>query len=629
MLLDSIRSPGDLRGLTHHELQDLSRQIRERIIQVVSRNGGHLASNLGIVELTLALHRVFDSRHDRIIWDVGHQCYVHKMVTGRISQFPTLRTFGGLSGFPKMCESGHDAFDTGHSSTSISAALGMAIARDQQQQAHKVVAVIGDGAMTGGMVFEAINHAGHLKSDLVVILNDNEMSISPNVGALSRYLNKIRMEPFYTHPKEYLAHVVKEIPGFGSRLYSVLSRLEGSFKYLLTPGIFFEDLGFKYLGPIDGYDFALLERVLTYARDRNGPVLIHVVTEKGRGYQPAKEHLPQFHGVGPFEITTGEIRKEKTPPTYTSIFGKTVVELARLDPTVVAITAAMKEGTGLSQFAHEFPDRFYDTGIAEEHAVTLAAGMAAGGLRPFVAIYSTFLQRSVDQVIHDVALMNLPVIFCLDRAGVVGEDGPTHHGVFDIAHLRPVPNLTLMAPKDEAELRWMMKSAHRLNGPVIIRYPRGAGFGVDLDSLPEPIAFGRAELCRQGAEMAILAAGNAVHPALEAALRLSEQGIEAAVVNMRFLKPLDRTLLEGLFRRRVPLVTIEEGILAGGFGSSVLELAADLGFAPTVLRLGFPDTFVPQGTPSELRALYGLDTEGITRRILEWSGARQSLQAAC
>ncbi|MFZ2955654.1 MAG: 1-deoxy-D-xylulose-5-phosphate synthase [Candidatus Ozemobacteraceae bacterium] len=629
MQLDAIRSPQDLRGLTHQELVDLSRQIRERIIEVVSRNGGHLASNLGIVELTLALHRVFDSPHDHLIFDVGHQCYIHKMVTGRIGAFSTLRTFGGLSGFPKMQESPHDAFDTGHSSTSVSAALGMAVARDHQRRGHKVVAIIGDGAMTGGMVFEAINHAGHRKSDLVVVLNDNEMSISPNVGALSRYLNKIRMEPFYTTPKEYLAHVVKEIPGFGSRLFGVLSRIEGSLKYLLTPGVFFEDLGFKYVGPIDGYDFELLERVLAYARDRRGPVLVHVLTEKGRGYRPAQDRLPLFHGVGPFEITTGEIKKESQRPTYTSIFGKTLVEMGREDPDIVAVTAAMKEGTGLVPFAQAFPDRFFDVGIAEQHAVTFAAGMAAGGLRPVVAIYSTFMQRAVDQIIHDTALMQLPVIFCLDRAGLVGEDGPTHHGVFDIVQLRSIPHLTIMAPKDEAELRRMMKFAPSLHGPVAIRYPRGAGFGVDLDAPAEPLILGKAEVCRHGNQLAILAVGSCLYPALSAASLLAAQGIDAMVVNPRFIKPLDTALFETLFRRRLPIVTIEEGILAGGFGSSVLEVASDLGYSPQVLRIGLPDAFSPQGSPAELRALFGFDSEGISRRVYEWLAVHHSLKAAC
>jgi len=629
MLLDKIRSPLDLKALSTKQLADLSQEIRDRIIQVVSRNGGHLASNLGIVELTLSLHRVFDSSKDRIIFDVGHQCYIHKMVTGRIDVFPTLRTLGGLSGFPKISESEHDAFDTGHSSTSVSAALGLAIARDSLGKGHKIVAIIGDGAMTGGMAFEALNHAGHRKSDLVVILNDNEMSISPNVGALSRYLHKLRMEPYFNTPKEYLEHIVKQIPGFGSRLFSILTRLEGSLKYLLTPGMLFEDLGFKYLGPIDGYDFNLLEKTLTYARDRSGPVLVHVLTEKGRGYKPAKDRLPLFHGIGPFEITTGEIKKEKAPPSFTTVFGQTLVEIAKDDPRIVAVTAAMKEGTGLDAFSHAFPDRCFDVGIAEQHAVTLAAGMALGGLRPIIAIYSTFLQRAFDQIIHDVALMNLPVIFCLDRAGLVGEDGPTHHGTFDISFLRIIPNLTVMSPKDEFELAEMLKFAVKLPGPTAIRYPRGAGFGMEVAQFPHPLVFGKGEICREGNSLAVLALGNTLHPSLKMAERLTQQGIQAMVINPRFIKPLDKDLLESILHKRIPIVTVEEGILDGGFGSAVIETASDLGYFPKVLRIGLPNSFVPQGSPTELRAIFGLDSEGIFRKIVEWFPARLSLKAAC
>lgn len=627
MDLDQIRSPEDLKGLSHAQLHRLSAQIRERIIQVVARNGGHLASNLGIVELTLALHRVFHSPQDKIIFDVGHQSYIHKMLTGRVQQFPTLRTLGGMSGFPKITESEHDAFDTGHSSTSISAALGMAIARDQNAQRHKVVAVIGDGAMTGGMAFEALNHAGHLHPDMVVILNDNAMSISPNVGALSRYLHSLRMEPYFTTPKDYMAHVVKQIPGIGSRIFSMLSRIEGSLKYLLTPGMLFEEFGFKYMGPIDGYDFELLERTLTWARDRRGPVLVHVLTEKGRGYKPAIDQAPLFHGVGPFEIATGEVKKVKSPASYTGVFGQTALEMACEDERIVAITAAMKEGTGLAGFAHDFPERFFDVGIAEEHAVTFAAGLARGGRRPIFAVYSTFLQRAVDQIIHDVALMNLPVMFCLDRAGLVGEDGPTHHGVFDISLLRPVPNLVVMAPKDEIELAAMLRFAMTVEGPTSIRYPRGSGVGEKPEVSQEPISLGRAELCRQGTDLAIWAVGNTVHPALEAAETLSRAGIGAAVVNARFVKPLDRELLETHLSQRIPLVTVEEGVLDGGFGSAILEAAADLGYAPRILRIGIADGFVPHGKQAELRAMLGLDAAGISRRIQEWMPAKRTLKA--
>ncbi|MBF0406611.1 MAG: 1-deoxy-D-xylulose-5-phosphate synthase [Candidatus Riflebacteria bacterium] len=625
--LNKITSPEQLKECNIQELVDLSRQIREKIIQVVSKNGGHLASNLGIVELTLAIHKAFSSPRDSIIFDVGHQCYVHKMITGRINEFPTLRKMGGLSGFPKLTESPHDAFDTGHASTSISAALGMAVARDVFQSGKRIVAVIGDGAMTGGMSFEAINHAGNMKSDLIVVLNDNEMSISPNVGALSRYLNKIRIEPYFKNPKEYLAHVVKQIPGFGTRLYGLLSRIEGSVKYLLTPGILFEDLGFKYLGPIDGYDFELLEKVFAYSKNRSGPVLIHVLTEKGRGYRPAMEATPKFHGVGPFEISTGEIQTDPCVQSYTSVFGDTLVSLASEDPNIVAVTAAMKEGTGLEKFSKLFPDRFFDVGIAEQHAVTFAAGMAAGGLKPVVAIYSTFMQRSIDQIIHDVALMKLPVVFCLDRAGLVGEDGPTHHGIFDITFLRMIPNLISMAPCDELELKRMLEFAFRSHCPVAIRYPRGTTAPAKNFQSFSPIQTGQAEILKKGHDLAVWALGNTLHPAIQAADELEKHGISTMVINPRFIKPLDEKLLERLFVSKLPMVTIEEGTLKGGFGSAILESAADMGYQPTILRIGLPDDFPVQGSQKELRRLYNLDSEGIADTILKWHTIPQFLKA--
>lgn len=615
-ILDQIQSPHDLKGLSRGQLLSLAAEIRARIIEVVAANGGHLASNLGIVELTLLLHRVFDSPRDKIIFDVGHQCYVHKLVTGRRDRFATLRTLHGISGFPKRSESPHDAFDTGHSSTSISAALGMVIGRDLLNRNHRVVAVIGDGSMTGGMVWEAMNHAGQLQNDLCVVLNDNEMSISPNVGALSRYLNKVRMEPFFTTPKDYLEYVVKQIPGLGSRLFYILSRLEGVLKYLLIPGVLFEELGFKYLGPVDGSDLEQVERALQFARERRGPVLVHVLTRKGQGYKPAQDDLPNFHGVGPFEITTGQIRSRPAPPTYTAAFGRALVEVADRDHRVVAITAAMKEGTGLGEFASRFPDRFFDVGIAEQHAVTVAAGMAVEGLRPVVAIYSTFLQRSIDQVIHDVALMNLPVVFALDRGGLVGEDGPTHHGVFDLIYLRMIPNLICLAPRDEAELAVMLRFALHQDGPVAIRYPRGVGLGERCPAVPELIP-GRAEVLREGDHGAVWALGSMVHPALAAADELAREGIELTIVNPRCLKPLDTRLIEQQCLRRLPIFTFEEGNLPGGFGSSVLEAAHDAGFTPIVHRFGLPDAFSPQGTPAQLRSLLRLDASGIAQNIRE------------
>ncbi len=628
MLLDRINGPQDLEKLSVGELNSLAEEIRDCVIKVVSRNGGHLASNLGIVELTLAVHRVFQSPRDKIIWDVGHQSYVHKIITGRRDQFPTIRTLGGLSGFPKICESEHDVFNTGHSSTSISAAQGLAIANEHLNRSGKVVAVIGDGALTGGMAFEALNFTGHEKNNVVVILNDNEMSISPNVGALSMYLHRLRLEPAYTTPKDYLAYILKQIPGFGSRLYNVLSRIEGSLKYLLTPGMLFEEFGFKYFGPVDGYDFETLERALVRARERQGPVLVHVLTAKGRGYQPAQEQCHKFHGIGPFEIETGKARKSgNTPPTYTEVFGNVLSELANSDRKIVAITAAMKEGTGLNRFAAEHPARFYDVGIAEQHAVTMAAGMARGGLRPFVAIYSTFLQRALDQVIHDICTMKLPVVLCLDRAGLVGEDGETHHGVFDISFLRMIPGIEFMAPRDEIELELMLRYSAKTSGPAIIRYPRGAGTGLSGHERRQ-IVCGRSELLRDGSDLAIIPLGSMVQPTLEAAEMLEKEGIRSRVINPRFIKPFDRIALAEIIRKRMPIVTVEEHALAGGFGGMILEMASEMGLTAPFLRIGIPDDFVQHGSQSELRSILKLDTQGIFSQIHNWLGCRQNLRVA-
>lgn len=630
MILNRIREPRDLDSLTIAELQQLSSEIREYIISVVSRNGGHLASNLGIVELTLAVHRVFQSPRDQIIWDVGHQSYTHKLITGRSEKFPSLRTFGGLSGFPKINESPHDIFNTGHSSTSISAAQGLAIAKDLLQKDGKAVAIIGDGALTAGMAFEALNFTGHEKNDVVVILNDNEMSISPNVGAMSMYLHRLRLEPAYTTPKDYLAHILKQIPGFGSRLYNVLSRIEGSLKYLLTPGMLFEEFGFKYFGPVDGYDFETLERALVRARERKGPVLVHVLTEKGRGYQPARERCHKFHGVGPFEIETGNVKKtQKTPPSYTDVFGEVLCGLAAKDKRIVAITAAMKEGTGLNRFAAEFPSRFFDVGIAEQHAITMAAGMARGGLKPFISIYSTFVQRAFDQVIHDVALMKLPVVLCLDRAGLVGEDGPTHHGVFDVSYLRMIPDIQVLAPRDEIELEQMLAYAAESAGPVTIRYPRGAGIGCeDLLSDRSEIIAGRSEVLRDGRDAVVIALGHMLHPVMQAAEELEVCGISLRVINPRFIKPVDLEMLADTVRRKMPIITVEENVLAGGFGSLVAENVCEMGHTAGLLRIGLPDAFVQHGTQSELRRMLKLDVEGIKERITQWL-KMPSVKVAC
>lgn len=612
MILENIKSPQDLQDLSIEELKTLSEEIRKRIIDVVSRNGGHLASSLGIVELTLALHRVFHYPQDNIIWDVGHQSYAHKIITGRNEKFDTIRKKGGLSGFPKITESVYDSFNTGHSSTSISAAQGIQIAHELLGQNGKTVAVIGDGALTGGMAFEALNYTGHLRNNLVVVLNDNEMSISENVGAMSMYLHNLRLEPAYTTPKDYLAYILKQMPGFGLKLYRILSRIEGSFKYLLTPGMLFEEFGFKYIGPVSGYDFELLERALNRAKDRQGPVLVHVLTNKGKGYEPAETHANKFHGVGPFEIETGNpatVKKE----TYTSVFGNKLCELAANNLRIVAITAAMQEGTGLSKFASEYPARFFDVGIAEEHAVTMAAGMAKAGLKPFVAIYSTFIQRAYDQILHDVAMMNLPVTFCLDRAGLVGEDGPTHHGLFDISIFKTIPGLQILAPGDEYELVTMLEYAEKQNSPIMIRYPKNSITG--LNKTHSNIEYGKSEVIKDGKDVALWAVGNTLENAIKATEKLEKDGIKVKLINVRFIKPFDKCLLKKLLEEKLPIVTVEENILSGGFGSILAEEALNIGLSFKLHRIGIPDIFVEHGTISELREMLHLDANGIENEI--------------
>ncbi|MBC7325328.1 MAG: 1-deoxy-D-xylulose-5-phosphate synthase, partial [Moorella sp. (in: Bacteria)] len=527
-LLEQIKEPADLKRLGNHDLEVLAGEIRRELVGTVARTGGHLAPNLGVVELTLALHSVFDLPRDKIIWDVGHQCYVHKLLTGRRQQFNTLRQFGGLSGFPKRAESPYDAFNTGHSSTSISAALGMALARDLKGENYQVVAVIGDGALTGGMAFEAMNHAGHLKTNLVVILNDNEMAISSPVGGLADYLSRLRTDPMYSRSKEELENLLNRLPHVGPRLLKIIDRMKDSFKYLVVPGMFFEELGFTYLGPIEGHNLARLREVLQRARNTRGPVLVHVVTTKGKGYRPAENNPGSFHGVGPFEPETGIPINPGGPPSYTSVFGAELVRQGKKNNRLVAITAAMPDGTGLIPFARRFPKRFYDVGIAEQHALTLAAGLAAAGLKPVVAIYSTFLQRAIDQVIHDIALMGLPVVLAIDRAGLVGEDGETHQGLFDLALLRCIPGMVIMAPKDEQELRHMLVTALQYNGPAALRYPRGAGVGVPLTGTAQPLPVGKGEVLRQGRDVAILALGPLAYAAMTAAEQLAARGIEAA-----------------------------------------------------------------------------------------------------
>jgi 1-deoxy-D-xylulose-5-phosphate synthase len=621
--LDRINSPQDIRALTVAQLNYLAEEIREKIIATVAQNGGHLAPNLGVVELTLALHRIFRTPRDKIIWDVGHQSYVHKLITGRREQFDTLRRYGGLSGFPRPDESEHDTFATGHSSTSISAALGMALARDFKGEKHSVVAVIGDGAMTGGMAFEALNHAGHLKTDLIVVLNDNEMSISPNVGAMSGYLSRIRTDPKYSRGKEEIEQLLRRIPSIGSTVLKVAERLKDSLKYLVVPGMIFEELGFTYLGPIDGHNIPSMLNTFEQAKALGGPVLVHVITEKGRGYEPAVKKADKFHGIGPFDISSGDSLKKSDISTYTEVFGSTLVRLAEQDPGIVAITAAMCSGTGLSEFAQKYPDRFFDVGIAEQHAVTLAAGMAISGLKPVVAIYSTFLQRAYDQIIHDVCLQNLPVVFAVDRGGIVGDDGPTHHGLFDYSFLRSVPNIVLMAPADENELQHMLNTALQIGRPCALRYPRGVGLGVALSPALTEIPVGKAEVINDGKDITLLAVGNMVPVARRAAGMLKEHGVSAAVINARFIKPLDADCITGYAVRNGRLITVEENVLAGGFGSAVLELLQSAGARDVQVKcVGIPDTFVEHGSQAILREKYGLTVENLVDTALQMLAVR-------
>lgn len=614
-MLADLKLPEDLKKLTFPQLEALAQEIRTLLINTVARQGGHLAPNLGVVELTLALHRVFNSPYDKIIWDVGHQSYVHKILTGRLDKFGKLRERGGLSGFPKPQESPHDIFATGHSSTSISVGLGLAKARDLLGEQYKVIAVIGDGSLTGGLAFEALNNAGHLKTNLIVVLNDNEMSIARNVGALSTYLSRARINPTLYRIKADLEQFIQRIPKVGEATFRYLDKIKGSLKYLVLPGVLFEELGFTYVGPVDGHNLRHLTQTLTEAAKHQGPILIHVLTKKGHGYPPAEANPSKYHGVPGFDVKTGALTVPSGPPTYTQVFGETLAELAARDERIVAITAAMPEGTGLKGFAEAYPDRFFDVGIAEAHAVTMAGGLARAGLKPVVAIYSTFLQRAFDQIIHDVCLQELPVVFAIDRAGVVGEDGPTHHGVFDLAYLRMIPGLTIMAPKDENELRQMLCLAMKMEKPVAIRYPRGQGTGRKLTAV-DSFKVGEAEVVRPGEQAAILALGPMVQTAVEAADLLSTVGVSCAVINARFVKPLDRkTIL--YWARRVPhLITLEDHVLTGGFGSAVLELLADAGFRKVqISRLGYPDQFIETGTIPELHALYGLTPEGIFRTV--------------
>lgn len=617
-LLNRIEKPEDVKALTVRELEQLASELRHFIIDTVSQNGGHLAPNLGTVELTLALYSVFSFPEDKLVWDVGHQAYTHKILTGRRDAFKTLRKKGGITGFPNRSESVYDAFGVGHASTSISAALGMALARDARGEKNQVIAVIGDGALTGGESFEALNNAGDLGTKLIVILNDNEMSIDANVGAMSEYLSRIRIAPQYARAKRDMGSLLMSIPHIGDKVYKTASHLKDGVRSVLVPGSLFEEMGFHYIGPIDGHNIALLEEVLTSAKEMEGPVLIHIHTVKGKGYKPAEQAPDKFHGVGCFDPSTGKsAKKAGCAPSYTSVFSKALIDLAKDRPDILAITAAMPSGTGLKAFGQAYPKRFFDVGIAEEHAMTLAAGMAAAGMHPVIALYSTFAQRAYDQLIHDVCLQNLPVTLCLDRAGLVGEDGPTHHGVFDLSYLRQMPNMCVMAPKDEEELRHMLATAIAIEGPSAVRYPRGAGLGVPLTDSLETLPVGKAEVLQEEGDIAFLAVGTMVEKAKEAAAILKEEGIEAAVVNMRFIKPLDTELLGEMARTKRLLITAEENVLAGGFGSAVAEYLADHGIEVPLLRFGIPDRFIEQGTRRELLSLCGLQPDEMAERIRE------------
>ncbi|MZP28445.1 1-deoxy-D-xylulose-5-phosphate synthase [Heliobacterium undosum] len=623
-ILSQISNPGDLQKLTATELDQLAKEIREVIIQTTSENGGHLAPNLGVVELTLALHLVFQSPKDKIIWDVGHQSYVHKLLTGRYNNFHTLRRYKGMAGFPKRSESEHDIFNTGHSSTSISAALGFAFARDLKKEEGAVIAVIGDGALTGGIALEALNHAGHAGNDMIVVLNDNEKSIADNVGAMSTYLSRIRTDPRYFRNKEEVEEIVRRIPSIGSHVLKVMEKMKDGFKHLVVPGILFEELGFSYLGPIDGHNLGQLREVMTNACRLKGPILVHVLTKKGKGYAPAETNPSVFHGVGPFDVETGKVKKNPGPPTYTQVFSDTLLRLAREDERIVGVTAAMPDGTGMTPFARAFPSRFFDVGIAEQHAVNMSAALALQGLRPVVAIYSTFLQRAYDQVFHDVCLQRAPVVFAIDRGGIVGDDGETHHGLFDIAFLRHIPELVMMAPKDENELQHMLHTALEYEGPVAVRYPRGTGVGVTLDEELTMVPIGKGELLRQGSDLTIVAIGAMVGIAEEAADLLEAEGIRAAVVNARFVKPLDKELIVKQARETGKIVTVEEHVLAGGFGSAILELLEMEGVHCSVRRIGIPDEYVQHGTVSVLREDYGLTASNVARVARELADTDRS-----
>ncbi|KAA0549474.1 1-deoxy-D-xylulose-5-phosphate synthase [Bacillus sp. BGMRC 2118] len=619
MDLTTIKDPSFLKDLTIEELEQLSEDIRSFLIDVTSKTGGHIGPNLGVVELTVALHKVFDSPKDKFLWDVGHQSYVHKILTGRTEQFETLKKYKGLSGFPKRSESDHDVWETGHSSTSLSAAMGMVIARDIKGTDEYILPIIGDGALTGGMALEALNHIGHEKKDMIVILNDNEMSIAPNVGALHNILGRLRTAGKYHWVKDELEYILRKIPAVGGKLADAAERIKDSMKYLLVSGVFFEELGYTYLGPVDGHNYEDLLENLQYAKKTKGPVLVHVLTKKGKGYHPAEsDKIGTWHGPGPYKIDSGDfIKPASSPPAWSKVISETVRKIARTDQRVVAITPAMTVGSKLEGFGQEFPDRLFDVGIAEQHAVTMAAGLATQGMKPYLAIYSTFLQRGYDQVVHDVCRQNLNVFFGIDRSGLVGADGETHQGVFDISFLRHVPNLVLMMPKDENEGQHMVHTAIQYDeGPIALRYPRGNGLGVEMEEELKTIPIGTWEVLQDGTDFAILTFGTTIPMALEAAERLAQVGISVKVVNARFIKPFDEKMLIELLEKEMPILTIEESMLQGGFGSAVLEYAHDHGFHHAKIdRMGIPDVFVEHGSVNELLDEIGLTVDAAVTKI--------------
>ena len=605
--------------MNEEQLTDLAADIRSFLIEKLSVTGGHIGPNLGVVELTIMLHKLFDSPKDKFLWDVGHQAYVHKILTGRAKDFDTLRQYKGLCGFPKMVESEHDVWEAGHSSTSLSAAMGMALARDIKGEDNYVIPIIGDGALTGGMALEALNHIGHEKTNVTVVLNDNEMSIAPNVGALHSILGKLRTAGKYHYAKDELEFILKKIPAVGGKVAAAAERVKDSLKYLVVSGVFFEELGFTYLGPVDGHDFQELERNLQYAKKTEGPVLLHVITKKGKGYRPAEDDkVGTWHGTGPYKIETGDFIKSATSaPSWSGLIADTVLDIAKTDERVVAVTPAMPVGSKLEGFQKTYPNRFFDVGIAEQHATTMAAGLATQGMKPFLAIYSTFLQRAYDQALHDIARQNLNVMIGIDRAGLVGADGETHQGVYDIAFLRHMPNMVIMMPKDENEGQHMVKTALEYNeGPIALRYPRGNGLGVQMDSTLKTIPIGSWEVLKEGENAAILTFGTTISMALEAASKLEEQGISVRVINARFIKPLDTAMLDELFAENMPIMTVEEASLAGGFGSAVLEYAHDVKYeGGPIERMGIPDYFVEHGSVPELLAEIGMTSEHLSARI--------------